>query len=191
MKLIKMTMVCILLAPTLCWGGKFDSLLGALSHARAPLVVRVPQAGLDLMNLQGRQYHGSAALCVRHSPTELDWDPMRLEMERNNYERKRLEALEKMGIRVVPSKTGSQELAIESTSSSFNPGQMNVCKGCLELKAEYQSLKKKLADSGAELSDLAKVELVKGERLERRVNYGLMLFALLVGAGFMNVGGPE
>ncbi len=58
MKLIKMMMVCILLAPTLCWGMKFEGpLMTALSRVRAPMV-KMSQTGLDSMSFQGRQYHG-------------------------------------------------------------------------------------------------------------------------------------
>lgn len=133
MNFIKTMMMCVLLTPTLCWGGKFEGLLGVLSHARAPMV-RASQVGaargVDM--LQNRQFHGSAALCVRNSPTELD--PQTLSGERHKYESNRLEGL-------LDQKAESRKKVKELASSTSSPQQKN--KTIVEPKSD-ESLRSEL-----------------------------------------------
>ncbi len=107
MNFVKTIMMCVLLTPTLCWGGKFDGLLGVLSHARTPLV-RMSQAGatrgVDM--LQNRQVHGAAVLLKAASPKARS-------MKRLNAERQQ-----------------QTLLAVEAEKISFMSRQKNQLEPC-------------------------------------------------------------
>lgn len=76
MNFIKTIMMCVLLTPSLCWGGKGDGLLGALNHVRVPLAKASQAGALCGLNHMGfparpfhaRQYHGSAVLLKAAPP---------------------------------------------------------------------------------------------------------------------------